>query len=101
MMNPPDVLGTGRMSYDGCESMPPRTQEAGEELKLEFPALTSREREVALLLAVGKTNREIAKDLGISIKTIDTHRGHILKKLELRNNVELARMAIREGYVQL
>ena len=62
--------------------------------------LTTREREVALLLARGDTNREISTALGISIKTIDTHRGHILKKLELRGNVALTRWAIRNGLVQ-
>lgn len=67
-----------------------------------FPELTDREREVALLLAVGKTNKEIAAELGgISVKTVDTHRGHLMKRLQCRNNVELARLAIRLGYVTL
>ncbi len=66
-----------------------------------FPALTSRERQIASMLAVGFVNREIADNLDISIKTVDTHRGHILKKLGLRNNVELAREALRVGLVTL
>lgn len=61
--------------------------------------LTLREREVALMLARGDTNREIANALGISIKTVDTHRGHVLAKLECKNNVGLARFMIREGRV--
>lgn len=61
--------------------------------------LTAREREVALMLARGDNNHEIAKALGISVKTVDTHRGHLLEKLECRNNVALARLAIREGRV--
>lgn len=65
-----------------------------------FPTLTEREREVALRLALGISNGEVAEELGISPKTVDTHRAHVLKKLELRNNVELARYAIREGYLQ-
>jgi DNA-binding CsgD family transcriptional regulator len=64
-----------------------------------FPQLSDRERAVALRLSLGKTNREIADELGISIKTVDTHRLHLMRKLECRNNVELARLAIREGYV--
>lgn len=64
-----------------------------------FPALTERERDVALRLAVGDTCRDIAKSLDISIKTVDTHRGHILKKLACRHNVDLARLAIKLGYV--
>lgn len=63
--------------------------------------LSKRENEVALMLAVGKTCREIAEWLFVSVKTIDTHRGHIMKKLGTRNNVELARMALREGRVSL
>ena len=50
-------------------------------------------------LAGGMTNREIAQQLGISVKTIDTHRGHVLKKLRLRNNSDITRFAIRHGFV--
>lgn len=65
-----------------------------------FPALTDREREVALLLADGSRNSEIAEELDISIKTVDTHRAHVLRKLHCRNNVELCKLAIREGYIK-
>ena len=64
-------------------------------------ALTRRESQVMEMLARGMTNREIAHDLDISVKTIDTHRGHVLKKLALRNNAELARFAVKHGYVTL
>lgn len=63
--------------------------------------LTTRQMEVALLLAIGKTNHEIAEKLDMSVKTVDTHRAHVLKKLELRNNVELARHALRVEWVKL
>ncbi len=63
--------------------------------------LTAREQEVMELLARGLTSREIAQNLVISIKTVDTHRAHILKKLGLRNNTELARFAVKHGYVTL
>lgn len=56
-----------------------------------FALLSEREQQVAGALSLGLTNREIAKELGISIKTVDTHRGHVLKKLGLRGNVALAR----------
>jgi two-component system invasion response regulator UvrY len=62
--------------------------------------LSRRELEVMRALAVGQTNREIAADLGISIKTIDTHRGHVLKKLGLRNNSDITRFAIRTGFIR-
>lgn len=61
--------------------------------------LTAREQQVMEMLAHGRTNREIAEDLEVSIKTVDTHRGHVLKKLRLRNNAELTRFAVRNGLV--
>jgi two-component system, NarL family, invasion response regulator UvrY len=64
-------------------------------------ALTAREAQVMEMLARGMTNREIAEHLDISIKTVDTHRGHVLKKLGLRNNSELTRFAVKHGYVSL
>ena len=64
-------------------------------------ALTAREKQVMEMLARGMTNREIAEHLQISIKTVDTHRGHVLKKLGLRNNSELTRFAVKHGYVGL
>jgi DNA-binding NarL/FixJ family response regulator len=64
-------------------------------------ALTAREQQVMEMLARGLTNREIAEHLEISIKTVDTHRGHVLKKLGLRNNSELTRFAVKHGYVAL
>lgn len=63
--------------------------------------LSKREFEVMCFLASGMTNREIAEQLGISVKTIDTHRGHVLKKLQLRNNSDITRFAIRHGFVRL
>ncbi len=64
-------------------------------------ALTARELQVMEMLSRGMTNREIAEHLDISIKTVDTHRGHVLKKLGLRNNSELTRFAVKHGYVSL
>lgn len=64
-------------------------------------ALTARELQVMEMLSRGLTNREIAEHLQISIKTVDTHRGHVLKKLGLRNNSELTRFAVKHGYVSL
>ena len=61
--------------------------------------LSAREEQIALALATGSTNREIASALGISIKTVDTHRGHILKKLACRNNVALVLYMVRNGFV--
>lgn len=63
--------------------------------------LTTREMQVALLLAEGKPNSAIAKELDISVKTIDTHRGHVLKKVGAKNNVELLRLMLQQGLATL
>ena len=63
--------------------------------------LTEREKQVAFSLATGMTNREIAEQLSVSIKTVDTHRGHVMKKLATRNNVELLRFMLRDNRVVL
>lgn len=63
--------------------------------------LTSREREVLQLIAEGNRTREIAEVLSLSIKTIETHRRRIMKKLSLSTVADLTRFAIREGLVAL
>jgi DNA-binding NarL/FixJ family response regulator len=62
-------------------------------------ALTPREREVLQLAAEGHGNAEIAARLFISRRTVETHRAHAMKKLGLRNQVELALYAVRQGIV--
>lgn len=65
-----------------------------------WPAdLTKREVEIAELLACAFTTAEIAVKLGISIKTVDTHRGHLLNKMSLRDEGSLIRYALRERLV--
>jgi DNA-binding NarL/FixJ family response regulator len=62
--------------------------------------LTQREREIVQLLAEGKTYREAALALGISEKTVATHRGHAMRMLGLKSAAELVRYAVRNGLVQ-
>jgi two-component system response regulator NreC len=61
--------------------------------------LTSREREVLTYIAEGYTNREIADQLVISVKTVDRHRENIMHKLNLHNRVELVKYAIEKGLI--
>jgi len=61
--------------------------------------LTHREKEVLKLIAEGKTSKEIASLLFISIYTVNNHRANINKKLHLRKTADLVRYAIREGYL--
>ena len=61
--------------------------------------LSSREREVLQMIAEGKTNKEIATTLNLSVYTIDAHRGHIMEKLNLHSTGELVRFAVRNGLI--
>jgi len=62
--------------------------------------LSDREREVLRLLALGHTNQEIAKQLFISVRTAETHRAHIMRKLQLSTRAELVRYAIEHGRLE-
>jgi two-component system response regulator NreC len=62
--------------------------------------LSDREHEVLKLLAVGHTNQEIAKQLFISVRTAETHRAHIMRKLNLSTRAELVRYAIEHGQLE-
>jgi len=61
--------------------------------------LTARELELVCLIAEGKTNKEIADLLSISLHTVQTHRLNLMKKLEVHDRTELVRYAIREGLI--
>ena len=61
--------------------------------------LSSRERQVLQLVAEGKTTKEIAAVLGISIKTADSHRTNIMRKLDIHDTAGLVRFAIRRGLI--
>lgn len=64
-------------------------------------ALSQRETEVLRLLAEGRSTKEIATDLGISPKTVETHRQRIMAKLNLSNVADLTKYALREGLISL
>ncbi|MCS7042478.1 MAG: response regulator transcription factor [Bryobacteraceae bacterium] len=61
--------------------------------------LTAREREILQLIAEGRTNKEIASMLKLSVYTVDAHRGRIMEKLNLHSAGELVRFAIRKGLI--
>jgi DNA-binding NarL/FixJ family response regulator len=66
-----------------------------------YSKLTPREREILQLIAEGKNTKEIARYLFISVKTVETHRRHIKKKLKVQSVAELTKIAIREGLTVL
>ncbi len=62
--------------------------------------LTAREREIVQLLAEGKSNKELADYFSISVKTVETHRAAIMRKLRLESVTHLVRYAIRNGFIE-
>jgi DNA-binding NarL/FixJ family response regulator len=62
--------------------------------------LTSREREIVQLLAEGKSSKEVAGALGISVKTAETHRANILRKLKMHSVTELVRYAVKNHMIE-
>jgi len=74
--------------------------EAEDRRRAEQDPLSEREREVLRLLALGHTNQEIAKQLYISVRTAETHRAHIMQKLNLSSRAELVRYALAEGLLE-
>jgi DNA-binding NarL/FixJ family response regulator len=66
-----------------------------------FSALSAREREILQLLAEGHSAKEIALRLHVSVKTVETHRRHIMKKLDVHSVAELTKLAVREGLTSL
>jgi two-component system, NarL family, response regulator NreC len=71
--------------------------EAEERRHAEDDPLSDREREVLRLLALGHTNQEIAKTLYLSVRTVETHRAHIMQKLRLTSRADLVRYALENG----
>lgn len=93
--------------YDGGRYFSARAAEVlalhlakGDGAKSPLDSLSTRELQVLRRLALGHTNREIAEGFGISIKTVDTYRLRLLKKLNLRNNAELSLFAIQNNLIE-
>ena len=63
-------------------------------------SLTPRQREVLVLIADGKTTRQIAAHLGVSFKTAAAHRSNIMNKLDIHDTAHLVRHAIRAGFIE-
>jgi len=66
-----------------------------------YESLTDREKQVLKLVAEGKSNKEVAEVLGISVKTAMTHREHVMEKLAVHNRTELVRFAIKRGVIRV
>jgi two-component system, NarL family, invasion response regulator UvrY len=95
------LIHAGRryVSNEVAESLAQRVS-VGKPSESLLDLLSNRELQVLRGLALGRTSREIADSYSISIKTVDTYRSRILKKLNLRNNAELARFALQNHLVE-
>jgi two-component system, NarL family, response regulator NreC len=62
--------------------------------------LTPREREIVTMVAYGHTNKEIASVLGITVKTVETHKSNIMQKLEMTSRADLVRFALTQGWLE-
>ena len=62
-----------------------------------YPLLTDREKEVLQLLAEGRSNKEVASELDLSLSTVETHRANLMQKLNLHNTAEIVLYAVRKG----
>ncbi len=91
--------GSRYLTEDAAESLALRVAK-GRKDQTGLDSLSTRELQVLRRLALGHTNKEIASAYNISIKTVDTYRFRLLKKLDLRNNAELSRFAIQNGLVE-
>ena len=78
----------------------PQSPNARAAVKKGNTALSSREVEVLQLIAEGKANKQVARELGISIKTVEKHRQHLMNKLDLHDTAGLTRYAIAAGIIE-
>jgi DNA-binding NarL/FixJ family response regulator len=67
----------------------------------DYDALTDREKQVLKLVAEGRSNKEVADELNVSVKTAMSHREHVMLKLGLHNRTELIRYALRHGVIRV
>jgi DNA-binding NarL/FixJ family response regulator len=86
-------------STSATETIMEHVQKAGAE-SYETIFLTDREREIIRLLSEAKSNKEIAAELQISVKTVEAHRASVMRKLGFTSITELVRYAIRNGFIQ-
>ena len=91
--------GSRFLTDDAAEALALRIAK-GNRMQSPLDMLSTRELQVLRRLALGNTNREIAAAYHISIKTVDTYRSRLLKKLNLRNNAELSRFAIQNDIIE-
>ncbi len=105
---PEQLVDAVRKVYSGGRYLTEKASEAlalrvvmGDNFKSAADSLSMRELQVLRKLALGHTNHEIAESYHISVKTVDTYRARLLKKLNLRNNAEISRFAIKNKIIDV
>jgi two-component system response regulator NreC len=94
-----EVAGGGRYVHPELGARLVAAQ-AEDRAKAEADPLSDREREVLRMLALGHTNQEIAKRLYLSVRTVETHRAHVMQKLRLETRAELVQYALEQGLLE-
>jgi two-component system response regulator NreC len=94
-----DVAGGGRYVHPALGARLVAA-EAEAEARAEQDPLSEREHEILRLLALGHTNQEIAAELYLSVRTVETHRAHIMQKLRITTRAELVRYALDQGMLE-
>lgn len=84
-----------------AEAIQPAPEERGAATEDLYELLTDREKQVLRLVALGRSNKEVADELGISVKTAMSHREHLMEKLGLRNRTDLIKFAIKKGVIRV
>jgi DNA-binding NarL/FixJ family response regulator len=97
-----------RLREKSCQPLPeaaapPGVPEAAAPVEIEKPSvvLTSREMEVLQLIAEGFANKQIAGELGLSVKTVEKHRQSVMKKLDIHDIAGLVHHAVKKGIIEL
>jgi two-component system, LuxR family, response regulator FixJ len=91
-----DLLARVRNALAQAKESPVRQQDS-DEIRERLQSLTPREREVMNLVVAGKLNKQIAAELGINIKTVESHRARVMEKTRAQSLAELVRLAIAAG----
>jgi DNA-binding NarL/FixJ family response regulator len=100
-----DLVNAIRSTLEGAVYLSPGISDGVVEAALNkdsvaLDPLTQRERQVLQLIAEGKTNKEVSHELGMSVKTVDTHRRNLMAKLNIHETAGLVRHAIKIGLIQ-
>jgi DNA-binding NarL/FixJ family response regulator len=91
---------TGKLATTMAESFVRNTSESGDSWENEESPLSAREMEVVYLLASGKSNKEVAALINVSTRTVESHRNHIMRKMDFHSFSDLIRFAIRNDLIQ-